>query len=77
MPKTGVNRPFINNKAREIDNLLYSLGTKLFVFLCAGPRQLSHQAISGAVATYSSSLESYWFDNLGILTKGNLLLSIS
>src|SRR3954466_4525934 len=33
-----------------------------------------NRLISGAVVTFLYLLESYWFDNLGIFTEGNLLL---
>ena len=42
------------------------------MFLCAGPRQLGNQVISGAVDTYLQNSESSWYDNLGIFTEGKL-----
>src|SRR5664279_5505207 len=46
----------------KIDNLPGSLGTRKFCVLCVGPFNLAE------------ALYSYWFDNLGFITEGNLLL---
>src|SRR5664279_3283766 len=46
----------------KIDNLPGLLGTKKFGVLCVGPFNLAE------------ALYSYWFDNLGFTTKGNLML---
>src|SRR5664279_4346559 len=44
------------------DNLPGSLGTKKFCVLCVGPFNLAED------------LYSYWFDNLGFIIEGSLLL---
>src|SRR5664279_4064092 len=46
----------------KIDNLPGSLGTRGFCVLCVGPFNLAED------------LFSYWLDNLGFITEGNLLL---
>ena len=53
-------------QASEIDNLTVSLGQSILVVLCTGSTS------TGAVDTFESILNSYWFDNLGFLLRENL-----
>ena len=68
---------FVNNKVGEIDNLSDSLGAKLVVS-CVQVQVNSPSAKSLAPLPPSCCLRNPTGDiNLGIFTKGNLLLSAS
>ena len=58
-------------QASEIDNLTVKLGQSILVVLCAVSTS------TGVVDTFRSTFISYWFDNLGFITEGNLLLHSS
>ena len=70
---------FVFSKTGEIDNLTIPLGQSILVVLCR-----IHVALTPVVAQPTSAAStsevisfSYWFDNLGFITEGNLLVVLN
>src|SRR3954470_6844791 len=61
-------------RPEELTTPLYSLGEKLFVDVCRSTTTPYSGSNFWRHCHLLVSPESYWFDNLGIFTEGNLML---